>query len=89
MRQQAEQSFPVIKQHLDQIGTDLKNSATGFTGLENTIRQTFENADRESKRLAQQHLENVESVAAGMRETLEKAQRDSSRKGGKYCGIRY
>ena len=80
MRQQAEQSFPVIKQHLDQIGTDLKNSATGFTGLENTIRQTFENADRESKRLAQQHLENVESVAAGMRETLEKAQRDSSAK---------
>ena len=80
MRQQAEQSFPVIKQHLDQIGTDLKNSAAGFTGLESTIRRTFENADRESKRLAQQHLENVESVAAGMRETLEKAQRDSSAK---------
>ena len=80
MRQQAEQSFPVIKRHLDQIGTDLKNSAAGFTGLESTIRQTFENADRESKRLAQQHLENVEAVAAGMRETLEKAQRDSSAK---------
>lgn len=80
MRQQAEQSFPVIKQHLDQIGTDLKNSAAGFTGLESTIRQTFESADRESKRLAQQHLKNVESVAAGMRETLERAQRDSSAK---------
>ena len=80
MRQQAEQSFPIIKQHLDKVGVDLENSAAGFAGLEKTIRTTFQSAEQEVRQIAQQHSENVQSVAAKMRETLEKTQRDSADK---------
>lgn len=80
MRQQAEESFPAIKKYLDKIGEDMANSAAGFTKLEDTIRNAFQSAEQETRRIAQQHSENVESVAAGMRETLEKVQRDSADK---------
>ena len=78
MRQQAEEALPVIKEHLDQIGEDLKNNAAGFTGLEETIRTTFENAERETRNIAQQHSDNVQTMAANMRETMEKEQRDAA-----------
>ena len=74
MRQQAEQSFPAIKQYMDKVGADLAQSAEGFKGLEVTIRQ----AEEETRRIARLHTENVEALASGMRETLEKAQRDSA-----------
>ncbi len=80
MRQQAEEAFPVIKEHLDRIGEDLKNSAAGFTGLEETIRTTFENAERETRDIAQQHSHNIQEMAANMRETMEKAQRAADQK---------
>ena len=76
MRQQAEQSFPTIKQHLDKIGADLAASATGFDGLENTIRSTYKSAEE----VAALHLTNVETLATNMRETLENAQRESAEK---------
>lgn len=80
MRQQAENAFPRIKEHLDEIGQNLSKSAEGFAGLEGTIRATFENAERESRRLVEQHTQNVEGLAAKMRETLENAQRESADK---------
>ena len=80
MRKQAEEAFPQIKEHLDEIGQNLSKSAEGFTGLEETIRTTFQNADKETRRLAEQHVQNVENLAANMRETLEKAQRESADK---------
>ena len=80
MRQQAEDSFPVIKGYLDEIGANLAESAKGFSGLEDTIRSAFQSAEQETRRIAQQHSQDVQSVAAGMRETLENAQRDSAQK---------
>ena len=76
MRQQAEESFPVIKQHLDKVGVDLAQSAQGFDGLKATIQQ----AEEETRRIARLHTENVEALATGMRETLEQAQRESADK---------
>ena len=76
MREQAQEAFPTIKQYLDKVGEDLAQSAQGFDGLRTTIQQ----AEEETRRIARLHTENVESLAAGMRETLEQAQRSSADK---------
>lgn len=76
MREQAQEAFPTIKQHLDKIGADLAQSAQGFDGLKTTIQQ----AEEETRRIARLHTQNIEALATGMRETLEEAQRASADK---------
>ena len=78
MQEKAEQAFPLIKEHLDKIGSDLSKSAQGFVGLEETIRNTFKNAEEEANRVARQHSENVQQIVSGMRETLEQEQRNAT-----------
>lgn len=78
MRRQAEESFPVIKKHLDEIGEDLSSSAQGFSTMEATLLNIFESAEHETRRIAQNHLENVQRIAADMSRTLENAQRESA-----------
>ena len=77
MREQAEQSFPLIKEHLDKIGADLSESAKGFDGLEEVIRNTFQNAEQETRKVVLQHSENMQRMTSGMKETLEQAQREA------------
>ena len=78
MRRQAEESFPVIKKHLDEIGENLSGSAQGFSTMGATLRNVFESAEQETRRIAQNHLENVQRIAADMSRTLENAQRESA-----------
>ena len=80
MRQQAEESFPTIKRHLDEVGEHLSASARGFSTMERTLRDVFQSAEQETRRIAQQHVENVERIAADMSQTLESAQRESAAK---------
>lgn len=86
MREQAEQSFPLIKEHLDKIGADMSASAQGFAGLENVIRDVFAKAEKETRRIAEQHAENVEELAGNMRQTMENAQRESAERVAKIVG---
>ena len=69
MKKSAEESFPVIKGHLDSIGADLKKSAEGFSGLEETITRSYEQAAS----LAQQHIataqSHIENVGAEINRT--------------------
>ena len=62
MKEKAESSFPVIKEHLDTIGEDMKKSAEGFSGLERVITDSYTKAGE----LAQSHIEraqrHIESV---------------------------
>lgn len=69
MKESAVQSFPVIKEHLDAIGVDLKQSAAAFSGLEETIRTTYQQAGN----LAQQHIENVGTQINRTAEQLQSA----------------
>ena len=46
MKAQAEAAFPLIKQQLDAIGTDLQQSAAGFAGLNQTITDTYAEASK-------------------------------------------
>lgn len=80
MRQQAEESFPLIKKHLDEIGENLSNSANGFATMDATLRNVFQSAEQETRRIAQNHLETVQSIAAEMSRTLENTQRESADK---------
>ena len=77
MKREAEQSFPVIKENLDKIGSDLQKSAAGFTGLERTITETYTKVGD----LAQEHIETVEGqinkVANQLKETTENAINES------------
>lgn len=75
MRKQAEESFPVIKQNLDQIGEDLSNSAKGFQEMDQHMQGIFTKAEVETRRIAQQHSENVQKMAASMKEAMEESQR--------------
>lgn len=78
MRRQAVESFPIIKKHLDEIGENLSNSAQGFSTMDATLRGVFQSAEQETRRIAQNHLENVQRIAEGMSKTLESAQRESA-----------
>ena len=70
MRQQAEESFPVIKAHLDKIGADLASSAKSFEGLEETIRSAFQNMERESRQAADRHAQSMGAMSASMLDAL-------------------
>ena len=78
LKTEAEKSFPTIKSHLDKIGADLASSAESFDGLGEKIQTAFQLAEKATKRVAEQHAENVEKMASNMREKMEKAQRDAS-----------
>ena len=78
LKTEAEKSFPTIKSHLDKIGADLASSAESFDGLGEKIQTVFQLAEKATKRVAEQHAENVEKMAGNMREKMEKAQRDAS-----------
>ena len=69
MRQQAEEFFPVIKAHLDKIGSDLESSAKGFDGLEETIKAAFLKVEKESKRAAEQHAKSMGEMSDSMRDS--------------------
>ena len=77
MRKNAEEAFPVIKQHLDQVGNDLSQSAQAFHGLEETIRTTFKNAEEETASIIKSHSASMEQMTGNLRDTLEQAQRES------------
>ena len=70
MRQQAEESFPVIKAHLDKIGADLASSAESFEGLEETIKSAFQNMERESRQAAERHAQSMGEMSASMLDAL-------------------
>lgn len=80
MGRQAEQSFPIIKKYLDEIGENLSNSANGFATMDATLRNVFQSAEQETRRIAQSHLETVQGITAEMNRTLENAQRESAGK---------
>ena len=80
MRKSAEESFPVIKQHLDKVGEDLAQSARAFDGLEEIIRNTFKNAEEETANIVKNHSKNLELMTGNLRDALESAQRESSEK---------
>jgi len=76
MKRQAQESFPVIKENLDQIGENLRSSAAGFQGLEETIKSSFQQAEQQVKAIVVQHTDDIQSMAGSMRETMEKSQRE-------------
>ncbi|MDD9807066.1 MAG: MotA/TolQ/ExbB proton channel family protein [Gammaproteobacteria bacterium] len=76
MKQQAQESFPVIKENLDQIGENLRNSAAGFQGLEETIQSSFQQAEQQVRAIVEQHTDDIQAMAGNMRETMEKSQRE-------------
>ena len=80
MRKSAEESFPIIKQHLDKVGEDLAESARAFDGLEETIRTTFKSAEEETANIVKNHSKNLELMTGNLRDALESAQRESSEK---------
>ena len=65
MKEQAEQSFPAIKKHLDVIGRDLKSSAAGFSNLDQTIQRIME----DSEGVARQYHEMVRGMLEEVRTT--------------------
>lgn len=77
MRQQAEESFPVIKTHLDKIGEDLSSSAKSFEGLEETITGAFQNVEQESRKAAEQHAQSMQEMSDNMREALSAIESDT------------
>ena len=77
MRQQAEESFPVIKQHLDKIGDDLAASAKSFEGLENTIQATFSNMEQESKAVAEKTAQSMRGMAESMNAAFQYAEQET------------
>ena len=95
MRQQAEESFPTIKKNLDEVGEHLSSSARGFETMDATLRNVFQSAEQETRRIAESHMENVERITADMSRTLENAQQESAAKVtaivesgiGKFAGI--
>lgn len=72
MKEQAERSFPLIKQNLDAVGSHLEKSAAGFSGLEQTITETYTKASR----LAQRHFEDTEGQISKI---MDKVQQESDR----------
>ena len=80
LREQAEQSFPLIKQNLDAIGDDLRKSAEGFNGAKEVIENAFREAQASAMRTMQTHAANVDQMAASMKETIVEAQRESAEK---------
>ena len=79
MKKSAEESFPIIKKHLDAIGADLQASAAGFSGLQETIQATHKQAGD----LAQQHIEtarqHIEQVGGQINQTAEQVQAVANR----------
>ncbi len=78
MRKQAEESFPAIKRNLDEIGENLSSSARGFETMEETLKEAFESAEEQTRRIAELHARNVERITANMIQTLEGVQQESA-----------
>ena len=78
LREQAEQSFPVIKQNLDAIGDDLRRSASGFNDLKEVVEKAFREAQASAVRTMETHAADVKEMAASMKGTVEEAQRKSA-----------
>lgn len=76
--EQAEKSFPLIKQDLDKIGMDLANSARGFSDLRRELQAIFEAAQESLKSIAEEHLKNVDQVAKAMTQTMKEESAKSS-----------
>ena len=76
--EQAEKSFPLIKQNLDKIGMDLANSARGFSDLRRELQTIFEEAQQSLKSIAEEHLINVDQVAKSMTQTMKEESAKSS-----------
>lgn len=76
--EQAEKSFPLIKQNLDKIGMDLANSARGFSDLRKELQTIFEEAQESLKSIAEEHLRNVDQVAKSMTQTMKEESAKSS-----------
>lgn len=88
MKEKAEQSFPTIKGHLDEIGEDLKSSAEGFKQVETIVTeamQKFNNEiNSELNRLAKAWGENMISIAEAHAAEVERARQNidnNSRRG--------
>ena len=54
MKKSAEESFPVIKTHLDSIGVDLRESAGGFKNLDETIQGVVVQVKKTAERCIEQ-----------------------------------
>lgn len=75
LRERAEQSFPTIKQHLDAIGENLRESAAGFNDMGKKIENAFQEAQASAMRTMQTHSADVKEMVASMKGDLEEAQR--------------
>ena len=64
MKKSAEESFPVIKTHLDSIGVDLRESAGGFKNLDETIQDIVAKVSK----AAEDCIERTENAMDEMRD---------------------
>ena len=71
MHEQARGALPAIQKYLNKVLGDLENSAKGFEGLEETIRNTFKDA-------AEEHMRSVKEMVANLNGELKRAQAESS-----------
>ena len=76
--EQAEKSFPLIKDYLDKIGKDLADSAKGFSDLNEELDNIFKKAIESITSIAKEHLQNVEEVAQAMTEAMKQESEKSS-----------
>ena len=74
LAKKAEAAFPTIKKHLDKIGDDLAQAATGFDGMEDTLRSTFTAAHEQSLRLSREHTEQLAALSGSMEASLRRAE---------------
>lgn len=76
--EQAEKSFPLIKENLDKIGKDLADSAKGFSDLDEELKTIFKQAQESIESIAREHLRNVEDVANSMTHAMKEESSKSS-----------
>ena len=77
LREQAERSFPLIKQNLDAIGDDLRESAAGFNDMEEKIEEAFKAAQASAMRTMETHAADVKEIAAHMKGNINEAQQEA------------
>lgn len=76
MKRQAEESFPVIKQNLDQIGQDLQQSAAGFHQMEVTVNNGINSIMANVQSHIQSVMDNVQTSMNNVQARMEQAHQD-------------
>ena len=74
LRQQAEEFFPAMKQHYDEMAQIMTTSAGGFSAMEERLKEMFAFVERDLRRVGRQHVKNVEMMTKAV---IERAQQDT------------